>query len=272
TLFATVAKDVRLRFECASGLHDVEVLGYDVVAENGSVVVPLENLYGGETRSVLLRIHLDPRDPGRFDLGSLRLDYTDCESNRTEDLTYRLRAEATEDEAAVHASVNQDVAAEAMLMNAEDEHEQAVRDFERGDKGLAKTNLAALSSKLEAANAVLHDERLEMKLQQLELESGDMDRADLDEANRQMYLKGSKNLLYNAKKGKRAQYMLQEADTGFEVEQLQNRLKELQIYAGPVDGRYSEEVRRAVEAYQGQNGYDPDGIAGPITLRALGLY
>ena len=37
-------------------------------------------------------------------------------------------------------------------------------------------------------------------------------------------------------------------------------------------GATKTEVRKAVEAYQGQNGLDADGIAGPATLRSLSLY
>jgi len=272
TLFATVAKDVRLHFEFGRGVREAQVLGYDAVAQGGSLVVPIENLYGGESRALLLRVVLDPTAPGTFDVGELSISYTECEENKEEVVSYGLKAEATEDLAAVEASVDREVSAEATLMSAEDEHEQAVRDYERGEKEQAKQNLAALSSRIEVANSVFQDDRLEKKLEQLRMEAGDMDRADLNHENRQMYLKGSKNRLYNAKKGKRGQYLLQEADSGYEVEQLQTKLQELHIYTGAVDGVYSEELRRAVEAYQGQNSLEADGIAGPATLRSLGLY
>ena len=272
TLFATVAKDVRLHFEFGRGVRKAEALGYDAVAENGSLTVPLENLYGGETRTILLRLELDPQEPGRMDFGELQFDYTDCESNAQENVTYLLRGEATADQAEVTASVDNLVAAEATLMEAEKEHEESVRQYESGNKDAAKQNLADLSSKLTAANEVFQDERLAKKLEQLQMEADDMDRADLSVENRQSYLKGSKNRLYNSMKGKRGQYMLQEQDAGFEVEQLQTKLQELQLYGGPVDGIYSDAVRKAVETFQTQNGLTTDGIAGPATLRSLGLY
>ncbi|MEZ4651940.1 MAG: peptidoglycan-binding domain-containing protein, partial [Candidatus Eisenbacteria bacterium] len=121
-------------------------------------------------------------------------------------------------------------------------------------------------------NVVFQDERLAKKLEQLQMEADDMDRADESAENRQVYLKGSKNRLYNSMKGKRGQYMLQKQDSGYEVEQLQTKLQELQLYSGPVDGVYSEAVRKAVEAFQTQNHLTTDGIAGPATLRSLGLY
>jgi peptidoglycan hydrolase-like protein with peptidoglycan-binding domain len=129
-----------------------------------------------------------------------------------------------------------------------------------------------LSEQLAAANATYQDTRLEKKLEQLQMESADMDRADLSEANRQMYLKGSKNRLYNAMKGKRGQYLLQEEDHGHEVEQLQQKLHDLDLYRGVVDGVFSEELRAAVETFQSRNGLEVDGVAGPATLRSLGLY
>ena len=81
----------------------VEALGYGVSTDGGSATIPLENLYGGERRTVLLRLQLEPNAPGRLDLGDLRLDYISCEENRAESVTYNLQAEATEDLAAVES-------------------------------------------------------------------------------------------------------------------------------------------------------------------------
>jgi murein L,D-transpeptidase YcbB/YkuD len=39
-----------------------------------------------------------------------------------------------------------------------------------------------------------------------------------------------------------------------------------------VDGKYSAHMKDAVKAYQSGKGLTPDGIAGPATLKALGLY
>ncbi|MEU7012567.1 peptidoglycan-binding protein [Streptomyces sp. NPDC046385] len=59
--------------------------------------------------------------------------------------------------------------------------------------------------------------------------------------------------------------------SGDEVAELQRRLKELWLYTGPEDGRFTRKVERAVEVYQSYKYLDddPEGVYGPSTRRAL---
>jgi hypothetical protein len=59
--------------------------------------------------------------------------------------------------------------------------------------------------------------------------------------------------------------------SGPDVEQLQQKLKELGHYTGAVDGRFGALTKNAVMNYQRAQGLVVDGIAGPKTLGALGL-
>lgn len=58
---------------------------------------------------------------------------------------------------------------------------------------------------------------------------------------------------------------------GDEVRKIQTRLKELGYDPGFVDGIFGEKTRKAVVAFQRDNGLSQDGIAGPKTLAALGI-
>lgn len=58
---------------------------------------------------------------------------------------------------------------------------------------------------------------------------------------------------------------------GDDVAQLQTHLQELGFYAHRVDGHYGERTYQAVKNYQLNYGLNEDGIAGPDTIRALGL-
>ncbi len=58
---------------------------------------------------------------------------------------------------------------------------------------------------------------------------------------------------------------------GNEVRQVQKKLKELGYYKGSVDGIYGTGTQRAVKAFQKNCGITADGIAGPKTLKFLGL-
>ncbi len=58
---------------------------------------------------------------------------------------------------------------------------------------------------------------------------------------------------------------------GEEVRRVQKKLKELGYYKGSVDGIYGSATQKAVKAFQKNCGITPDGIAGPKTLKFLGL-
>ncbi|MEL3949530.1 peptidoglycan-binding domain-containing protein, partial [Streptomyces sp. LNU-CPARS28] len=64
---------------------------------------------------------------------------------------------------------------------------------------------------------------------------------------------------------------LHSGDRGAEVAELQLRLRQLHLYIGPADGRYTPPVTGAVSRYQWARGIrtDPQGTYGPATRRSL---
>ncbi len=58
---------------------------------------------------------------------------------------------------------------------------------------------------------------------------------------------------------------------GNEVRRIQTKLKELGYYNGAVDGIYGIATQKAVRSFQRNCGITADGIAGPKTLKFLGL-
>lgn len=59
---------------------------------------------------------------------------------------------------------------------------------------------------------------------------------------------------------------------GSEVRQIQEKLKRWGYYKGNVDGIYGSLTTQAVKSFQRKNGLAVDGIAGPNTLKAMGIY
>ena len=59
---------------------------------------------------------------------------------------------------------------------------------------------------------------------------------------------------------------------GEEVRQIQTKLKRWGYYKGNVDGIYGSQTLEAVKYFQRKNGLTVDGIAGPATLKAMGIY
>ena len=58
---------------------------------------------------------------------------------------------------------------------------------------------------------------------------------------------------------------------GSEVTQIQTKLKRWGYYTGSVDGIYGTQTLNAVKYFQRKNGLTVDGIAGPATLKAMGI-
>ena len=58
---------------------------------------------------------------------------------------------------------------------------------------------------------------------------------------------------------------------GNEVTQIQTKLKRWGYYTGNVDGIYGAQTLNAVKYFQRKNGLTVDGIAGPATLKAMGI-
>ncbi len=59
---------------------------------------------------------------------------------------------------------------------------------------------------------------------------------------------------------------------GDEVRQIQTKLKRWGYYNGNVDGIFGSQTLEAVKYFQRKNGLKVDGIAGPDTLKAMGIY
>ena len=58
---------------------------------------------------------------------------------------------------------------------------------------------------------------------------------------------------------------------GSEVTQIQTKLKRWGYYTGNIDGIYGTQTVDAVKYFQRKNGLTVDGIAGPATLKAMGI-
>ncbi len=63
-----------------------------------------------------------------------------------------------------------------------------------------------------------------------------------------------------------------QGSSGETVRTIQTKLKRWGYYSGTVDGIYGSGTVSAVKYFQQKNGLTPDGVAGPATLQALGIY
>ena len=68
-----------------------------------------------------------------------------------------------------------------------------------------------------------------------------------------------------------AEALSKNGSTGAEVKAIQETLKDRGLYSGNIDGIYGAGTQAAVKKFQKQQGLTADGIAGPLTLKRLGV-
>ena len=68
-----------------------------------------------------------------------------------------------------------------------------------------------------------------------------------------------------------AEALSKNGSTGAEVTAIQETLKDRGLYSGSIDGIYGAGTQAAVKKFQKQQGLTADGIAGPLTLKRLGV-
>ena len=272
TLFDTCASDIELQFRGTAVVKKVEVIGYDDPAGTHDAKRALEDVYKGEKRSVLLRLEVAAPSAGQADLGQLVLNYKTAKSRQSRSFSQNLSVTISSDRAAVDRARNADATVEATLAEAERTHQAQVKLFEQGRRAEAQQNLTAMAHDLEAKNRTLKDDRISRKIEALNVENRQMTTAAASPEASEGFLKSSKQRLYQAKQGNRVLYSMKPGDSGVAVEQLQQALKKEGFYKGPIDGKYDDDVKVAVEAYQRSHHTNADGVAGAATMDALGLY
>lgn len=271
-LATSLAKNFRVRFDGGDIVKKVEVFGYPSKTKGKQVFVEQEDFYAGETRSMLLRVELDPAKEGQRRLGTLLVEYLDLEAKRPRAIEKDIGLLVTADRTKVDSSRNDRVLAESTLIESDREQRESLKDYEAGNKARAKSRLARVQSKLSSLAGVLKDKRLSKKAQAMQIEAAEMDRADAQPQYKKFYVKKSKRRSFRGTKGKRGTYLLDDGASGYLVERLQKALKSKGMYAGLIDGAYDDDVKSAVADFQKKQGLEVDGVAGPMTLHALGLY
>ena len=257
-------------------VSEVKVYGYSTAMKDKATDIEMSDLASGEQRTVVLSMKVRPDvAAGAQKLGALRLSYTDQAdgASKTLDLPVELKvladADARREETARQQEVIKQVREEAMLLEAEQAHVAAVRELEKGN--VAGARKIVQEQKAALAPAAPTNKAVANKMEALDQDEKNFERATQDKAMLLNMSKVSKSSAYQSAQGKSQGLMLQKGDTGFMVEKLQNALKAQGFYAKNVDGIYSQEVEDAVRAFQQAKSINADGVAGPATQNALGI-
>ena len=272
TLFATVGKDVRLRFSASPRVREIKVFGY--VSENDRNIseIEMENFYTGEERLLVMRLDLDPMSAGEYDLGEITFDYRDIDSDKMKTFSAPIKVKAVTDENKMKQAENYEAVVEALLVEADNMHDEQIKLFKQGDKAAALDNISLYTETLSIANGRLQNKMIEKKIEALNMEAEEMDWAEEEADNMKFYNLQNSVRFHQAQKGKRDYYMMQEGDNGLQVQKLKQALQDEGFYKGTVDENFDDDLAKAVSEFQKREGLTVDGIAGPATLKKLGLY
>ena len=271
SIFATVCKNMKVRLRTTRHVKDFEIFGY-ISEEESSDIRNIGNLYAGEKISLICKLDINPSEVGEIDLGELTFEYYDVESSKQRNFKKSLIINVSENIIDKERAQNKDVKTEGLLVEADDFHEKQVKLVEAGRVDEARQNINNYAATISAINEELASVVLGKKIDALEMESEQIDRAEEDKDAMKSYLKRNKASFYQSKKGKRETYLQQVGDNGLEVKNLQKALKDKGYYTGSIDGKFSKEVKIAVEKFQKDSNLKADGIAGPKTLQLLGMY
>ena len=86
-----------------------------------------------------------------------------------------------------------------------------------------------------------------------------------------LFISGLSAIVYKYEKNKAVETLSKYGSRGSEVTQIQTKLKRWGYYSGSIDGIYGTQTVNAVKYFQRKNGLTADGIAGPATLKAMGI-
>jgi Ca-activated chloride channel family protein len=133
-LEATVATATELRIEPAAGVEVAEVYGYESRRDGTATIVPMSDLFGGDVRKVVARLHLSPHAAGAESIVHATLAFKDAQSGAQKTVVLALSAEATTDAIAVEKSLDPEVQTKSEEVRTAVTTRAAAEEFERGNK------------------------------------------------------------------------------------------------------------------------------------------
>ena len=151
-LEATVATATELRIEPASGVEVAEVYGYQHHRDGAATVVPMSDLYGGDSRKVVARLHLAPHAVGAEAIVHATLAMKDAQSGKPSRVALTIDAEATTDVAAVEKSINNEVQTKTEEVRTADATREAAEQLEAGNKEGALSIITHRRQEMEKAS------------------------------------------------------------------------------------------------------------------------
>jgi Ca-activated chloride channel family protein len=175
---STVATNVELHLHApCAGVRIAEVLGYESHRDGDTVVVPMADLSGNDSRKLLVKLAVDDKTLGT--IGTLRgeLVLRDSKGGEVKRTTVSLGVERTDDAKVAEASADADVMAQVIQLDAARSMRAAAQAYERGDREQALQELARTRGEIQQKAA-----RYKVAPAKADSVFGDMDKMASDTA------------------------------------------------------------------------------------------
>jgi Ca-activated chloride channel family protein len=132
---ATVATSVELHLKApCAGVQVAEVLGYESRRDGDTVIVPMTDLAGGDSRKLLVKVHVPDGDSGKIGALYGELVFRDATGGELQRTAVSLGVDRTEDGTVAAASVDKDVMAQVIQLDAAKSMREAAQAYEKGDR------------------------------------------------------------------------------------------------------------------------------------------
>ncbi|HUS30095.1 MAG TPA: VWA domain-containing protein [Kofleriaceae bacterium] len=134
----TVATNVELRLTPAcDGVQIAEVHGYESKREGTAFVIPMADLAASDSRKLLVSLKVPANQNGQVATLHAELVYRDAKGTEVHKAKLDLGLEVSEDANAVTASIDSNVMAQALQLQAAKSMREAAQAYEQGDQAAA---------------------------------------------------------------------------------------------------------------------------------------
>ncbi len=151
---ATVATSVELHLKApCAGVQVAEVLGYESRRDGDTVIVPMTDLAGGDSRKLLVKVHVPDGDNGKIGALYGELVFRDAKGGELQRTAVSLGVDRTQDGTVAAASVDKDVMAQVIQLDAAKSMREAAQAYEKGDRDRALQVIEASRRDIQSKSA-----------------------------------------------------------------------------------------------------------------------
>jgi len=167
-----VAQDVVIEVVCPAGVRPLRIIGRDGRIDGNRVEVTLNQLYGGQSRFVLVEVEIDGTREGESrDVAQASCRYLNALTQHRAEQQAVARATFSRDERKVESSVNIKVKRDVMANTIAEAREQAIVLSDKGQRKEAAATLRTNASMVQRIAASLGLKDMEKEAQEVSQEA-----------------------------------------------------------------------------------------------------